>query len=198
MPTKIDEAIKSNTLKQKNMTTKAEVLADAEAEGQKQKQVRAKRPNQQPQLEEGDNAKFMTNGIQIMQLPKIDTNNNEQVEQRITEYFNISITNDVKPSVAGLALALGIDRRTLWTWLNDGVKSKPKDVIDTLKKAMSFLNLQMEDYMQNGKLNPVSAIFLLKNNHGYRDQQEVVITPNQVTEQTESNLLEESNLLPED
>ena len=32
--------------------------------------------------------------------------------------------------------------------------------------------------MVDGHLNPVTAIFLLKNNHGYRDQQDVVITPN--------------------
>ena len=32
--------------------------------------------------------------------------------------------------------------------------------------------------MQNGKINPVSGIFLGKNNFGYQDKQEHVITPN--------------------
>ena len=32
--------------------------------------------------------------------------------------------------------------------------------------------------MLNGKINPVSGIFLLKNNFGYQDKQEVVLTPN--------------------
>jgi hypothetical protein len=36
----------------------------------------------------------------------------------------------------------------------------------------------MEGYMQNGKINPVSGIFLMKNNFGYTDKQEVVLTPN--------------------
>jgi hypothetical protein len=35
-----------------------------------------------------------------------------------------------------------------------------------------------EDYMQNGKINPVSGIFLGKNNFGYSDKQEYVLTPN--------------------
>jgi hypothetical protein len=35
-----------------------------------------------------------------------------------------------------------------------------------------------ENYMQNGKINPVSGIFLGKNNFGYQDKQEMVITPN--------------------
>ena len=63
---------------------------------------------------------------------------------------------------------------------------------------MEALTAQMEDYMQNGKINPVSGIFLMKNNMGYQDKQEVVVTPNQVNEVSETNLLEESNLLPED
>jgi hypothetical protein len=33
--------------------------------------------------------------------------------------------------------------------------------------------------MMNGKINPVSGIFLGKNNFGYKDQQEYVLTPNQ-------------------
>ena len=35
-----------------------------------------------------------------------------------------------------------------------------------------------ENYMQNGKINPVSGIFLGKNNFGYQDKQEHVLTPN--------------------
>lgn len=40
-----------------------------------------------------------------------------------------------------------------------------------------MLDSQMVDYMQNGKINPVSGIFLMKNSFGYKDQQEVVVTP---------------------
>ena len=46
-------------------------------------------------------------------------------------------------------------------------------------KAYQLLNAQMENYMQNGKINPVAGIFLMKNNMGYADKQEVVLTPNQ-------------------
>ena len=31
--------------------------------------------------------------------------------------------------------------------------------------------------MQNGKINPVAGIFLMKNNMNYTDQQEVVLKP---------------------
>ena len=40
------------------------------------------------------------------------------------------------------------------------------------------MELLWENYMQNGKINPVSGIFLGKNNFGYQDKQEMVLTPN--------------------
>jgi hypothetical protein len=43
---------------------------------------------------------------------------------------------------------------------------------------MSVLEALWEDYMQNGKINPVSGIFIGKNHFGYQDKQEVVLTPN--------------------
>lgn len=37
---------------------------------------------------------------------------------------------------------------------------------------------QWADYMQNGKINPASGIFLAKNWYGYKDVADVVVTPN--------------------
>ena len=36
-----------------------------------------------------------------------------------------------------------------------------------------------ETYMNSGKVNPVAGIFLGKNNYGYQDKTEYVLTPNQ-------------------
>ena len=49
--------------------------------------------------------------------------------------------------------------------------------------------------MQNGKINPVSGIFLMKNNFGYKDQSEVVLTPNNpLGEATDRSTLEQKYL----
>jgi hypothetical protein len=40
------------------------------------------------------------------------------------------------------------------------------------------MEILWENYMQNGKINPVSGIFLGKNNFGYQDKTEMVVTPN--------------------
>ena len=125
-------------------------------------------------MKPGDNTKYLTHALRLANLPKFDTKNVELLEKRIEEYFVICAEDDSKPSVAGLALAIGVDRKTIWQWS----QTENSDRGNTIKKAYQILNLMMEDYMQNGKINPVSGIFLMKNNFGYSDKQEFVLTPN--------------------
>lgn len=150
----------------------------AELVKQIEKQTTKKNPKKSaemaPSTEPGDNRKYLLHSLKIAQLPKIDTKNIELLQQRIFDYFSVCAEDDMKPSVSGLALALGTDRRRLWEW-----RETETDVrSDTIKKAYQMLNLLMEEYMQNGKINPVSGIFLMKNNFGYSDKQEFVLTPN--------------------
>ena len=117
--------------------------------------------------------------MKMWDWPNVDMKEPAQVKERIGMYLSICAEDDMKPSVAGLALAFGVHRKTLWAWAN-GIDSDylPPASRDFIKKAYQFLNAQMEDYAQNGKINPVAAIFLMKNHFGYQDKQEVVLTPN--------------------
>ncbi len=143
--------------------------------------TKRKRPDlsesQTVHTEPGDNRKYILHSLRLAELPKLNLTSVEEVTQRIKDYFTICAEDDMKPSVAGLALAMDIDRVYLWE-IRSGRRGKNPEVANTLKKAMKILDLQMVDYMQNGKINPVSGIFLMKNNFGYADKQEVVLTPN--------------------
>ena len=143
--------------------------------------TKRKRPDlteaQTVHTEPGDNRKYILHSLRLADLPKVNLTDAKEVAQRVVDYFTICANDDMKPSVAGLALAMDIDRRYLWE-IREGRKGKNPEVADTLKKAMKLLDLQMVDYMQNGKINPVSGIFLMKNNFGYADKQEVIVTPN--------------------
>lgn len=86
-----------------------------------------------------------------------------------------------------MALALGISRKTLWAWENGVESNKPMAVRNSIKKGREINELMMVNMMQMGKLNPVTGIFLLKNNHEYRDQQDVVITPNTPLQQLDGS-----------
>ena len=136
-------------------------------------------------VEQGDNTRYLMVTMQLMSLPDINLHDVGQVKDRLVEYFKIYADNDMKPTVAGMGLALnGLDRRRLWEIKADApstytvVNSMPTEVKDTIKKAYKTLETMMENYMQNGKINPVAGIFLAKNNFGYVDKVEHVVTPN--------------------
>jgi hypothetical protein len=126
--------------------------------------------------EPGDNSRFIRHALATYNLPPIDISDAKQVEERILWYFNHCFESDMKPTVKGLCNAVGIGRDTLRTWANGEYRASTHS--NMIKKAYDFIEELWEDYMLNGKINPVAGIFLAKNNFGYRDSQEVVLTPN--------------------
>lgn len=126
-------------------------------------------------LKPGDTARYLEHNLKAMNLPPIDCNDREQVERRIAEYFQLCIDDDVKPGVAGLCLSLGIDRRTWYSW-GTGIRRKG-EYMDIVARTRLVMESILETYMQHGQINPIPAIFLMKNHFGYRDQSEVVLTP---------------------
>lgn len=137
-------------------------------------------------LEPGDNTKFLMVQMELFNMPNIDLENVEEVQQRLSDYFALYARNDMKPTVAGMALALnGKSRQWLWAVCNNqpvngqgATITLPPEVSDTIKRARFLLENLWESYMSSGKVNPVAGIFLGKNNFGYQDKTEYVLTPN--------------------
>ena len=132
------------------------------------------------QVAPGDNTKYLNLGMQLFSLPPIDLKDPEQVNNRLMEFFKIHSDADMKPTVSGMGMALGLDRRRLWEIKTGNAKAYnlPTTVSDSIKRAYEYMEILWENYMQNGKINPVSGIFLGKNNFGYQDKTEYVVTPN--------------------
>ena len=131
-----------------------------------------------PHTEPGEIAKMLTQAMEISHWPDIDTDDPEQVKERVDQYHTFCIQNDIKPDMPGLALSLGVTRKTLWAWENGVDSNKSVAVRNVIKKAREINEIMMTQMMANGKINPVAGIFFLKNSHDYADKSEVVITPN--------------------
>ena len=131
-------------------------------------------------VEPGDNAKYVLLGAKLFNLPSIDLKDPVQVNARLNEFFTIHAEADMKPTVSGMGMALGLDRRRLWEIKTGNARAMdlPTSVSDSIKKAYEYMEILWENYMQNGKINPVSGIFLGKNNFGYQDKTVYVVTPN--------------------
>lgn len=144
--------------------------------------------------------------MMLARMPDIDMTDPEQVGKRLDEYFAIEESFGNRPTVGGMAMCLnGMNRATLWQIVNDnmgntrGVLSRlPISVTTLIKKYYATLGNLWEDYMQSGKINPVSGIFLGKNNYGYRDQTEYVLTPNTQTDFSEKEIRDRLGLTDSD
>ena len=138
--------------------------------------------------EPGDNTRIVQTSMKFFDMPRVDLKDPEAVRERLAEYFRIYGEADLKPTVAGMAMCLGVDRRRLWdiktgNYANvGGYKDLPPETVDLVKKAYEILETTMENYANAGKINPVMAIFMLKNHFGYQDKTEYVLTPNQKQE----------------
>ncbi len=145
------------------------------------------KPENMLSLEEGDNSRFMTVQMALLNMTEIDMESEAEVQARLNAYFALYAKYDMKPTVSGMAIALnGMSRQTLRAIAKDlptgssGYKTAlPKEVSVLIKKAYFLLENLWETYMNSGKVNPVAGIFLGKNNYGYQDKTEYVLTPNQ-------------------
>ncbi len=138
--------------------------------------------------EPGDNTRIVQTNMKFFDMPKVDLRDPDAVKQRLVEYFKIYGEADLKPTVAGMAMCLGVDRRRLWdiktgNYVNvGGYRDLPEETVDLVKKAYDILETSMDNYANAGKINPVMAIFMMKNHFGYQDKTEYVLTPNQKQE----------------
>lgn len=118
-----------------------------------------------------DNQRYIMHALELMCFDDIDLTDIAQMQKRIEEYFVWCVEKNEKPSVPGLALAIGVHRTTLWRWSKD--ENDPRN--KTISKAYALLEMLATAYLQDGKINPVAGAYILNNAFGYSSTQELVI-----------------------
>lgn len=98
-----------------------------------------------------------------MGRPKTD----QEVEQRIDDYFSFCERSSIRPGIESLCLALHISRTTLYRWSNGEDCSLYRQ--ELAQSAKSMIGAFLEQAMLGGKISPPSGIFLLKNWLSYKD-----------------------------
>lgn len=95
----------------------------------------------------------------------------EDMPERAWHYVeNYQEYGDVVPMVAGLAVALGLHKDTVYSWCQDSDKRQFSD-------AVSFIEVAQHKALVNGGIsgayNPTITKLMLSSNHGYSEKQTV-------------------------
>lgn len=143
----------------------------------------------------GENANNVKHTMRIASLPLIDQTDKREVTERIEQYFDICIEDDMRPTVAGLALALGTNRTSLFEWKAGKIQRIPEEVSALVDRAIAILNAEQEEAVANSG-NIVGSIFLMKNSfEEYTDRREIVHKVEQ-RQLTQDELIERAKQLP--
>ena len=94
----------------------------------------------------------------------------EELEKRINEYYDRCEEKEIPLTISGLAVWLGMNRRTLTNY------SHREKFGYLIEEARNRIEASMEEKMLMNKINVTGAIFALKNHYKWTDRQEVQTT----------------------
>lgn len=151
---------------------------------------------EQSNMKSDENERFIRHSLELFANIPLNVRlcQPDEIRERCISYFEKCIEDNMKPNVAGFALAIGCTRVTLMNYIS-GVTPIPTENQQELIHFYSVLNSLIEDYIMNGKMHPLSGVFLSKNNFGYKDSSEVVQVDNKVENVNPERLIEESKML---
>lgn len=102
------------------------------------------------------------------------TDYNENILQAAKEYVDYQYSGegeeDVIPSIAGLALYLGVARSTIYDWASQEEK---KEFSDTLERLLAKQENILINKGLKGQINSNITKLALANHHGYADKSEI-------------------------
>ncbi|MBR1749993.1 MAG: hypothetical protein IJ740_18875 [Ruminococcus sp.] len=126
-------------------------------------------------IEKGDISRIVLESYQY--FDRKPPKDNEELAQRLNDYFRQCTEEDQIPTIEDMALALGVVRQTLYEWESQRRVTNPERS-DMIKKAKEILAGIDGKLASEGKIPQVVYIFRAKNFHAMTDQQEVILTPN--------------------
>ena len=142
-------------------------------------------PNAQLQrLEQDDDkrvfiGKALGNILAVSRAFEEPVKTDEELCDRLNWFFDTCRQTNQLPTVEKMCLAIGYDRTYVFDMESGRRKGFSPVTADILKKAKNLIASLDAELAQEGKIQPVVYMFRAKNYYGMKDQQDVVVTPNQ-------------------
>ena len=96
--------------------------------------------------------------------------NNEELIDRLNEYFRECIVKGQIPTVEDMALSLGVTRQILYNWETRGDNYERMEIVKKAKEVLAGIDAKL---VSEGKIPQVTYIFRAKNYFGMRDQTQI-------------------------
>lgn len=116
----------------------------------------------------------------LLELGKPNLDNAYEVELAVNNYFLLCQQDEVRPTVSGLAMALGVSRATLLKYANGTTRVNNREII---VMALQTIEIFDEAMLKEGLMPALAGIFLFKNNYGYTDKTELVAGTEELTDE---------------
>lgn len=118
------------------------------------------------------------NAMEVYKYPKINLDSDQEVEERCALYFEHCREAGERPTVEGLAVAIGVNIRTLNDWELCKTRNQPGSLrSEIIKKAKALIQYMLAQMAVGNKIYPNVWIFMSKNWFGMKDEQDINIAP---------------------
>lgn len=117
------------------------------------------------------NANYIIHAKRLSELPKIPLSDPEAIRERVNWYYQLCVTDGVRPNLPGLALAFGLTRTGLVNALGD--RRMTRECAEEIGRGIAMLDEIMSGMALDGKVNPVAVIYFMNNWLGYKNASEV-------------------------
>lgn len=165
-------------------------------------------PNARMKLIEQDDekrafmAKVIENNLVFFNMGLMPVKSDDELCERLNFFFRECYEKQQLPVWEKLCNCIGYDRVTLSDWETGKNKGFSVHTSTIIKKARTMCAAIDAELAQEGKIQPVVYMFRSKNYYGMRDQQDVVVTPNNPLGQTltveQLNERIDADIVPED
>lgn len=118
-----------------------------------------------------ENAKYIVFAERCGSFGYCDLTDEVQIIDRTESYLKLCVQFRMLPSIPSYALALGTTAHAIESLLLD--KTANKDAIKAVGRGISMIETIFVNGVVDKKVNPVTAVFMLKNHFGYKDQTEI-------------------------
>ena len=137
----------------------------------------------------GQNANYIIHAKRLSELPKIALSDPEEIHERVDFYYQLCVTDGVRPNLPGLALAFGLTRTGLMNAMSD--RRMTREAAQELGRGIAMMDEIISGMVLDGKVMPVAAIYLMNNWLGYKNASEVTTRTEIVETSVDQKALEQ-------